>query len=242
MVSNGQLYPPIQPYQENDYSLSQVKRFAMAQTELSSSWRTEFLAIVNDGLAKSGESMFLGEDKILSALNHVVYERRNLNYSFENSRNISNQVKFYSDFGFDGMVGVFKYGKCSLVIFKTRCMNLLKCSIDIITQVEIKTEPDPTPNWRTYQAPIKDGQKTVNKTVSEKKPVEHKKEVKIGKIVLRVGEGGVVIGAIALIVLIVKALLGNHHDSGDPGGAPPTPPPIVPPVVPGGPGGAPTTK
>lgn len=139
-VSNGQLYPPIQPYLENDYGLSQVKRFAMAQTELSSSWRKEFLAIVNNGLAQAGENMYLGEDKILSALDHVIYERRNLNYTFENSRNILNQVKFYPDFGFDGMVATFKYGKCSLVVFKTRCMNLLKCRIDVVQQVEIKPE------------------------------------------------------------------------------------------------------
>lgn len=30
------------------------------------------------------------------------------------------------------MVGVFKYGKCSLVVFKTRCINLLKVPVEII--------------------------------------------------------------------------------------------------------------
>jgi hypothetical protein len=225
---------------ENDYSISQVKSFAMAQTELSSSWRREFLAIVNDALAKSGENMYLGEDKILSALDHVVYERRNLNYSFENSRNISNQVKFYSDFGFDGMVGVFKYGKCSLVIFKTRCMNLLKCRLDVV-QIEIKKEPNPdptpVPDWRTYQAPKKvypsnpQPIPVVVPIVFEKRFFQ-KTGVKIGCVTI--GLGGIVAG-----VLLSK----HHRSSGFPGGAPKTPPaPIVPPVVPGGPGGAPLTK
>lgn len=71
---------------------------------------------------------------------------------------------------------------------------------------------------------------------------KEKKEIKIGKIVLRVGEGGLIVAAIAFIV---KSLLNNHHhDGGEPGGAPVTPPVVVPPVVippAGGPGGAPTT-
>ncbi|MCX6754172.1 MAG: hypothetical protein NTV03_03920 [Candidatus Nomurabacteria bacterium] len=242
LVSKGQLYPPIQPYLENDYSISQVKRFAMGQNELSSSWRKEFLSIVNDGLAQAGENMYLGEDKILSALDHVVYERRNLNYSFENSRNISNQVKFYSDFGFDGMVGVFKYGKCSLVIFKTRCMNLLKCRLDVV-QIEIKPEPkpDPAPDWRTYQAPKKVYPSNpqpipVVVPVVFKKAFFQRTGVQIGCVTI--GLGGIVAG-----VLLSK----HHRSSGVPGGAPKTPPepivpPVIPPVIPGGPGGAPLTK
>lgn len=146
LVSNGQLYPPIQPYQENDYSLSQVKRFAMASTELSSNWRTELLSIVNNGLAEAGENMVLDESSIYWILDHVNYERRNL-VSFTNSRKIGNKIDFFPDHSnFDGMVGIFKYGKCSLVLFKTRCMNLLKVSVQIV-QVEPKPQnnPEPTP-------------------------------------------------------------------------------------------------
>lgn len=123
--SNGQLYPPIQPYLENDYSLSQVKSFALAETELSSNWRAEFLSIINTGLANAGESMVVNESNIDWVMSQIVYERRSLN-NFTNSRRIGNRIDFFSDSHFDGMVAVFVYNKCNLVVFKTRCMNLLK--------------------------------------------------------------------------------------------------------------------
>lgn len=142
LISNGQLYPPIQPYQENDYSISQVKEFAMASTDLSSSWRVELLAIVNKGLADAGENMVLSESNINWILDHVVYESRKLT-NFENSRNIFNKVSFYPDKNYEGMVGVFKYGKCDLVIYKSRCMNLLKVSVQIIVQTPPQTPVSP---------------------------------------------------------------------------------------------------
>jgi hypothetical protein len=123
--SNGQLYPPIQPYLENDYSVNQVKRFALAETELSSNWRAEFLSIINTGLANAGESMVVNESNIDWVMSQIVYERRSLN-NFTNSRRIGNKIDFFSDSHFDGMVAVFVYNKCNLVVFKTRCMNLLK--------------------------------------------------------------------------------------------------------------------
>jgi hypothetical protein len=237
-VSNGQLYPPIQPYQENDYSLSQVKRFAMAQTELSSSWRREFLSIVNDGLAQAGESMYLGEDKILSALDHVIYERRNLNYTFENSRNILNQVKFYPDFGFDGMVATFKYGKCSLVVFKTRCMNLLKCRIDVVQQVEIKPEPKPEPVVIPQPTQPAWSFQSARKVVSEEKIIpdftfikqEKKRRTWAGRNIVPI----IVTFVATSTTIYVVANRDHHHEVTPPVIDPRTMPPGIPskPVVP----------
>jgi hypothetical protein len=230
-VSNGQLYPPIQPYQENDYSLSQVKKFAMAQTELSSSWRREFLSIVNNGLAQAGESMYLGEDKIFSALDHVVYERRKLT-SFENSRNILNQVKFFPDFDFDGMVGVFKYGKCSLVVFKTKCINLIKYSIDVV-QVEIKPEPvvipQPTqPAWSFQSARKVSGDGVISGSIFIQQ--EKKQRTWVGKNLVPI----IVVFVATTATTYVVATRDHHHETPAVVIDPRTMPPGIPavPVVP----------
>jgi len=137
---NGQLYPPIQPYLENDYTISQVKTFALANTELSSNWRRELVAIVNKGLSDAGEKMILNTGNVSWILDHVYYERRKIT-NFSNSRDSLNNVVFYSDIEFDGMVGVFNYGKCDLVSYKTKCTNLVKVPVTVIETVALQTNP-----------------------------------------------------------------------------------------------------
>lgn len=79
LISNGQTkYPPIKPYMENDYSISQVKIFAKENTKLASSWRKELLILVNSGLMKSGENFTVSKEDIDWILDNVIYERKKL--------------------------------------------------------------------------------------------------------------------------------------------------------------------
>jgi len=135
---NGQ--GPIQPYKENDYSFEEIKAFVNKGNKLSFNWRKELANIINIGLANSGETIVLKETLEKTNMNWVlensVYERKNL-ISFKNSKRVGDQIVFYPDANFDGMVAVFRYGKCELVIFKTRCMNLLKDVVEKNTQVTV---------------------------------------------------------------------------------------------------------
>lgn len=244
---------PIQPYQENDYSIESVKKFALSSTELSSNWRRELLKIVNDGLVISGENMVLDESNIYWIFDHVTYERKNL-INFTNSRRSGNEVKFFYDKNFDGMVAVFNYGQCSLVIYKTKCMNLLKVEV-IIARVMVRQQfnPEPDPVITTAAPRVHlDDWKTVE---PERKvevprlvvPVREKKHWLVDALICFIGASALVTGG----YFLHKSLGGPGGapvipDNGGPGGAPITPP-INPPVIPppvdpgGGPGGANTT-
>lgn len=257
LISNGQLYPPIQPYQENDYSLDQVKSFAMASTELSSSWRKELLEIVNNGLAEAGENMVLGESNISWILDHVVYERRSLSY-FTNSRRIGNKVNFFLDkSSFDGMVGVFKYGKCNLIIYKTKCMNLLKISVVVVNQFPPQINPEPKPD-NGFRKTNVDELDYTSSIIIKKVPEEYinPNNMFVTETIRTKTWFGRHWGWFAGVFVASGLTVGgirlhnnhHHHDDGGPGGAPKTPPVITPPpviippvVVPGGPGGAPKT-
>lgn len=138
---NAQKYPPIQQYRENDYTISEAKQFALSNTALSLSWRQEVVLIVNEALAKSGEKLIINQSNISWILDQVVFEERTLK-EFKNSRNIYEKVSFYEDENFTGRVGVFKYNGCSVSLFKARCLNLLKTSIDVV-QVIVPEQRDP---------------------------------------------------------------------------------------------------
>ena len=116
---------PICPYNENGYTPSQVKQFSLSSSEISKNFRTELLIIVNSALKNSEENLILNEKHIDWIFQHVKDSSVSLS-SFTNSCKIGNTIKFYSDKNFTGIVGVFSYGKCRLILYKTVCMNLLK--------------------------------------------------------------------------------------------------------------------
>jgi hypothetical protein len=137
LISNAQ--GPIQPYKESEYSISEVNNFALGSTSLSACWRRELVRIVNDGLKASGEALVLTESNTSwILLDHTRYERRNL-VSFRNSKRVGNGIEFFDDSNFDGMVAVFSYGKCTLVIYKTKCINLTENVV--CASVPVQTDP-----------------------------------------------------------------------------------------------------
>ena len=118
---------PICPYNENGYSVLEVKKFALNSSEISKNFCTELLIIVNSALKNSEENLILNEKHIDWIFQHVKDSAVVLN-SFTNSCKIGNTIKFYSDKNFTGIVGVFSYKKCKLILYKTICMNLLRVS------------------------------------------------------------------------------------------------------------------
>ena len=116
---------PICPYNENGYTVSQVKSFALEPSELSANYRGEILKIINAGLINSGENLVLDQRHISWIFQHVKDSAVQLN-SFVNSYKIGNVIYFKDDKNFSGMVGVFQYKKCRLILYKTICLNLLK--------------------------------------------------------------------------------------------------------------------
>ncbi len=170
----GQVYPPILPYRENDYSLEEVIQFASSSSGLAKSWRQEFVKIIDTGI----DSLLLSNIKIsaedLSSvfklslrirqeeenpsiqliehlLSFVEYELGEISGPFQNSRNISGIVSFFPDKDFLGEVGVFKINNLEIVVFKTRCVNLLKVPPTLKNSLpsqqtqtaEVKTSPHP---------------------------------------------------------------------------------------------------
>ncbi|MFZ2205701.1 MAG: hypothetical protein WAV23_03870 [Minisyncoccia bacterium] len=138
--SKAQRLQPIQSYNENGYTIDQVKNFLMGTSELSKNYRKEFLHIVNFGLVTAGETVKVDENNIFWVLDHVQYSEMKLE-GFTNSGRKGNTIQFYPDKNFQGTVGIFQYGKCKLIIFKTICMNLLE--VPVIIQ---QTAPAPVPS------------------------------------------------------------------------------------------------
>lgn len=171
----GQVYPPILPYRENDYSLEEVIQFASSSSGLAKSWRQEFVKIIDTGIdsllrsnikisAEDLSSVFKlslrirqeEEDPSIELIEYLLsfieYEIGEISGHFENSRNISGVVSFFPDKDFLGEVGVFKINNLQIVVFKTRCVNLLKVppilknslpSQQTQTEPEVKTSPPP---------------------------------------------------------------------------------------------------
>ena len=128
---------PIMPYNENGYTVSDVKNFAFGNSNVATWWRSNAVRLINNGLSSSGETVVINESNLGWALDNVTTERISLPIGFTNSRRFGDKGEFYNDKNsFDGMVGVFKYGKCSLVLYKTICMNLLEVPVRIIQTLQ----------------------------------------------------------------------------------------------------------
>ena len=252
----GQKGWPIKPYRENDYSLDEVKVFAFEQTTLSANWRREFINIVNIGLRASGETLVVDESNVIWALGQIVYGYRELG-SFSNSKRIGEEIKFYPDKGFKGMVAIFNYGKCSLVVYKTRCMNLLKVPVTIIKSKDPVSAPkqkDPVVSKTPPPVVVVDTVPESKWHLDENPPLEErqpsvffpKQPRETGK--FKIGWVVIPVAAIAVGIIAYKTIR-RTTPSGTPGGAgvsnpnpnnpTPTPTPTPDPVpTGGGPGGA----
>ncbi|MEK7588778.1 MAG: hypothetical protein AAB438_03085 [Patescibacteria group bacterium] len=127
---------PIQPYNENGYKKVDIKKFALDSTlVLSSNFRKELVKIVNEALVATGESLVVTEANISWIINNTVDSTVTLS-DFTNSGRVGNSIKFFQDQDFTGMVKVFVYGNCRVILMKTICMNLLKVPAEKITQVK----------------------------------------------------------------------------------------------------------
>ena len=155
-------YPPIRPYRETDYTTEEAKQFAESGTTLASSWRDSLLLIVRNGLFTAlGSGKVNGQEEILSLnkavleidnrnidylLSHVSYENRELSGEFKNSRNENGVCRFYYDHNFVGTVGVFKLeGVVEIIVYKTRCLNLLITEPVIIPSEPVIAHTPPPP-------------------------------------------------------------------------------------------------
>ena len=139
----------IQPYRENDYTIAEAKNFLMGSSELSKNYLKEFLRIVNTALEQAGESIRVDENNIFWVLDNVQYAERILK-SFMNSKRVGNQIQFFADKNFQGTVAIFKYGKCELILFKPRCLNLLEVSVETAKLADI---PQNAPIVNKQQTP-----------------------------------------------------------------------------------------
>lgn len=156
-------YPPIRPYRETDYTAEEAKQFAKSDTPLANSWRDSLLLIVRNGLFQALYSGKVnGQEEILALneaileiedgnidylLSRVSYENRKLSGGFKNSRNQNGVCRFYNDHNFVGTVGIFRIeGLVEIIVYKTRCLNLLITEPVIIPSetVVAYTPPQPT--------------------------------------------------------------------------------------------------
>lgn len=241
----GQKYPPIMPYRENDYSVAEVRSFAARQTLLSKNWTKESIAIANEAFRDANVDVVLETSDTTWIFDHIVYERRSLD-SFINSRNKNGEIDFFPDDDFDGMVGVIKCNYFTKVLFKTKCINLLKFRTEVLkiepVFVPVPTLPDSVVKEETPPPP------KVRKLTSQEAlflDIETGKAYKKHTPLPEVNRNGwikpvlITTGAVVIILAVVKFVL-PLFCGGDPGEAPLSPPPIVPGG--GGPGLGPLTK
>lgn len=146
-IVNGQLFPPIQPYNESGYTVLDFEMFARnletdkaiktKNAELSASYKRELLSIVNDFLQSTGlnknfnNGAPLGEEwiswifcPIRTSIEHRVYLG-----GFWNSHQSTDgkTVVFYWDSKrFEGMIVTLHLDGYELDLGKTCCMNLVK--------------------------------------------------------------------------------------------------------------------
>jgi len=132
---------PIRPYNENGYTIAEVKAFAVGSTPLSVDYKINLLRIINNAMEKAGETKRFTEKDLSEIFYKYVYHEERVIPSFLNSMDVSGKLEFYEDKNFRGTTGIFQYGKCRLVLYKTICMNLLEVPIEVVQPKEAEKEP-----------------------------------------------------------------------------------------------------
>ena len=238
-VSKGQLFPPVQPYNESGYTVEQFENFALGTTDLSCSYRAEVLHIVNQFLQKTGLYMNYNNGQPLDdAWISWIFcpcrtwaEHRIYSNGFWNTHQSSDGkriIPYWDKNSFEGLVTVLHLDGYTLDLAKTICMNLVKVPFKkLVLQEERFTQPT-TPvdktNW-AYREPERTDQPYIPIP-----PIKEEKKFKVGFVVIPLA-----IIAAGVATYLISQDRGHH---GRPGGGPVDP---VDPVDPGGPGGAPIT-
>lgn len=152
-----QLGSPIRPYRESGYTPSEVKTFALGSSQVSVDYRNELIRLVNKGLRDAGETMLVDETNISWILENVHPIHVDLDGgTYRNSRIFNGSFNIYNDRdNFSGSVAEFRYGKCSVILYKLICMNLLdvrrsNSSVQKEPTITVTTEPTFTPTTSTF--------------------------------------------------------------------------------------------
>lgn len=133
---------PIMPRKPKNgtYTLAEAEKFILTDTgsvgKIAKWWRTNALAIINEGLAAAGETLELKEENF-----HWMYQNGHITHEFKdldpyiNSRLSNGIPEWFNDVdGWSGEVGVFRYGNCTIILYKSGCMNLLDIPAFILTK------------------------------------------------------------------------------------------------------------
>ena len=156
MVSAQYLVSPVKKVIPNHfYSVSELKDFINSDDPVVGSWINNFLILVQDGLLKCNEDLFIvkgnsnPKDVALDIINRYCFlTTRDLDGGFKNSgRTKSNTIKFVIDpRSFSNMEFLtFKYGSCEKDIVKMNCFNLpdLKERKVFVSKPKLTSEPVP---------------------------------------------------------------------------------------------------
>jgi hypothetical protein len=132
---------PIMPRKANngEYSKAEAEKIALGDSQVETWFRTNLLMLVNRGLAASGENITVNNSNIHWIFEHITYDFKDLG-PYTNSRLSDGTPEWFQDKdGWSGNVAVFRYGNCTIILYKTQCLNLLDIPIKTTTR-----NPPPT--------------------------------------------------------------------------------------------------
>lgn len=115
------------------YTIEELKQFINSEDPIVEPWCKTFLGLVQDGLTKTNEDLFIvkAQDGLKQTVVHIidkycVVTTRDLNAGFKNSgKTLQNTIKFVVDNReFKDMeVLTFKFGSCEKDVVKMNCFN-----------------------------------------------------------------------------------------------------------------------
>lgn len=246
---SGQKYPPVQPYNENGYKVSDLRRFLYENTSLSNSYQTEFLRVVNKNLRSTGEYLNINDGQPLDescipwVLAKISIESKNLK-GFMNSRNKNGQLDWYFDKNsFYGPCFIFRFGNCSFTLAKTICMNLLDIPADYVYSTrntkqperQFREEPINDRPVRDDWRPIQEPQPTIHYVPTTQ---NHNPKIDVLGITVTICLTAIVVVTVVCLTNNPQTIAvvpptqptnngnpggtGNGNDGGGPGGTPPS--------------------
>lgn len=138
---------------DHNYTVSELKDFINSDDPIVGPWCETFLGLVQDGLTKCNEDLFIvkghggSKETVLSMINdYCVETKRDLPAGFTNSgKTLQNTIKFVVDKrDFKNMVFLtFKFGSCEKDIVKMNCFN--EPDLPERKIIIVKKDPDPKP-------------------------------------------------------------------------------------------------
>lgn len=116
-----------------EYSLQEAEKFVTGDDKVAVWWRENLLRIVNRGLTASGQNIKVDESNIHWIFENITYDFKDLG-AYTNSRLSDGVPEFFADKdGWSGNVAIFRYGTCTIILYKTQCMNLLDIPVKVTT-------------------------------------------------------------------------------------------------------------